>query len=331
VVPLVVILGAGASRASGAYAPHGLPPPLTVDLFSESAYGEILASYDIAHQAGRFITHERDADEALALERVLHGLRVSDSAHHKHMAIAVPPYLQDLLHRVSTRHYSAAFRYDRLIERVLRLPYVFFLTLNYDVMLDRRLSGFHRLSTLDDYITRVKNWSLIKLHGSVNWFHRASRHYDPRLPPRDLEWDSSFGCAAPNAPLSDIREAPERGNTWHYPALALPEGPDDRLVLPKAHLDFLQGTLQTAQKIDVLVIGYSGLDQEVLSLLVRANSEVRRMTVVGRSYEGAVEVYQRFNEAGLGGLWPNVVSGDFKSWADGGGLNRLVDEYDGPY
>jgi hypothetical protein len=82
----------------------------------------VLSQYDLAHQAGRFITAERADNDALALEHVLHDLRTSEHAHHRHMAIAVPPYLQDLLLTVSEKHYTRGSRYDRLIERLLRLP-----------------------------------------------------------------------------------------------------------------------------------------------------------------------------------------------------------------
>jgi hypothetical protein len=66
------------------------------------------------------------------------------------MALAVPPYLQHLLLTVSEELYSSALHYDRLIERLLRLPYVHFVSLNYDVMLDRRLSAHRPLSRLTD-------------------------------------------------------------------------------------------------------------------------------------------------------------------------------------
>jgi hypothetical protein len=53
-VPLVVILGAGASRGSGQYRPSSiqlanqpLVPPLTVNLFDERRYDEVLSRYDL--------------------------------------------------------------------------------------------------------------------------------------------------------------------------------------------------------------------------------------------------------------------------------------------
>jgi hypothetical protein len=331
VVPLVVILGAGASRGSGDYN-DALMPPLTVDLFDERRYGSLLREYDLAHQAGRLIAQERADDSALALEEVLHRLREAEHQHHRQMAQAVPPYLQRLLFEVSREHYADAFRYDALIERLLRLPYVFFVTLNYDVLLDRRLNAHHLLSDFEAYISRDKNWSLLKLHGSINWWHPTTEHYSPLLPPRNLEWITGrYNCAAPNGSLETILGGPATSNTDRYPALALPEGPADRLVLPRAHLDFLQTELRRAQQIDLLVIGYSGLDQEVLKLLAEAEAEIRRMTVVGRDYEDAVRVNMRFEAAGLRAIWPDVSSQNFQQWVGGGHLRRLVEEYDGPY
>jgi hypothetical protein len=70
-IPLIVILGAGASRGAGHFQDNyefpSAPevPPLTVDLFSEQKYGPILREYDLAHQAGRFIERERAQDDAL--------------------------------------------------------------------------------------------------------------------------------------------------------------------------------------------------------------------------------------------------------------------------
>jgi hypothetical protein len=331
-VPLVVILGAGASRGSGDYGEE-LRPPLTVDLFDTELFGSLLAEYDMAHQAGRFIAREQTRDSALALEHVLHQLSTSNFAHHRQMAKAVPPYLQHLLHEVSARHYKEAPRYDHLIERLLCLPYVYFATLNYDVMLDRRLATHHPLGSFDDYITRDKNWSLIKLHGSINWFHETSEPFNPASPPPSLHWDySEFACVPPDATLQAIRDTTlTRTATSNYPALALPEGPDDRLVLPEAHEQFFREGIAEAHQIDLLVLGYSGIDKQVLELLGERRHNVRRLTVVNTDFMAASEVHGRLEEAGVSAVWPEVISGNFADWADGGGLNRLVEEYDGPY
>jgi hypothetical protein len=131
-VPLVVILGAGASLGAGDEW-GAIRPPLTVDLFDERQYGSLLEEYALAHQAGRFIADQRAQDDALSLERVLHDLRNSEHEHQRRMAYAVPPYLQHLLHAVSDANFRQAFRYDRSSSAYSACE-VCFLTLNYDVM-----------------------------------------------------------------------------------------------------------------------------------------------------------------------------------------------------
>jgi hypothetical protein len=327
-VPLVILLGAGASAASGNYDPNRLAPPLTVDLFDEDRYAELLHEYDLAHQAGLFIAAERAENDSLALEQILFELRNSEHEHHRKMAAAVPLYLQHLLFRVSEANRSKTVRYDRLIERALRLPYVYFVTLNYDVLLDRRLSGFHRLASMEDYIEADKNWALIKLHGSVNWFYPQHDLFPVLRPPVDINSDNqTIECVPPDAGFEVLRGGGSRA-TDRYPALAIPEGPKDRIVLPSRHAWFLRSGLESAQRADLLVIGYSGLDGEALSLLKEANVQIRRMTVVDFDQRSANRVLARFKDAGLEAIWPEPFDGSFEGWVDDGHLSRLVADFD---
>jgi hypothetical protein len=322
---LIVILGAGASAASGHY--HwrgGIVPPLTAELFDEAAYEDQLAGHPLAQQAGRLINRRRAADDALALEQALRELATSDHSHHRLMALDVPLYLQDLLIAVSTELTAHAFRFDDLIESVLRLERVFFLTLNYDLLLDRRLASFHPLRTLGDYVAEDKNWSLLKLHGSVNWYFRTEEPLDRSRPGPDLHWDpETISCDPTEGSLERCRE------TRSYPALALPEGPEDRLVLSALHQEFAEERLAAAREANLLVIGYSGLDGEVLALLGRSGVRVRKMTVVDRDTHGAQAVVARFAAAGIESIWPaETAERDFAVWSDFGGAGHLVETYE---
>lgn len=306
-------------------------PPLTVELFDEVRFGQLLETYDLAHQAGRYIARQQAEDSALALERALHGLRTSGFQHHRHMAVAVPLYLQHLLHELSEQLHRKAFRYDHLIEQLLRLPQVYFVTLNYDVLLDRRLAGHSPLNSLDDYIAQDKNWSLIKLHGSVNWYHTVSEFFDPANPPSVLTAESGISCLPPAASLQQIRNSDHSSFIDRYPVLALPEGPEDDLVAPQKHIKFLEEALWSAHQIDLLVIGYSGLDDGVLTLLSRRKADVRRLTVVNTDFDAATQVLERLESADISAVWPFPFKGDFAQWADEGHLDSLVNRYDGPY
>ena len=184
---------------------------------------------------------------------------------------------------------------------------------------------------MDDYITGSDRWALIKLHGSVNWFYSAKSRFEMVAPPVNPDWDPlDVGCEPPDSSLKQIRGGSVL-LTNRYPALAMPEGPDDRLVLPSRHLWFCKQKLEAAQQADLLVIGYSGLDSEALKLLASRDCAIRRMTVVNTDLFAATQVMSRFQAAGVEPLWPDIRSEDFASWADGAGLNQLVEEYDGPY
>jgi hypothetical protein len=244
------------------------------------------------------------------------------------MAYALPPYLQHLLHKVSDEHYRHAYRYDQLIERLLRLPHVCFMTLNYDVMLDRRLAAHHPLGDFEDYISEEKNWSLIKLHGSVNWFFEEPNYLPNQPPAAELDLrDEWLRSMPPSASLQEIRG----DGVGRYPALALPEGPEDRLVVPARHLNWARERHSAPPNNDLLVIGYSGLDREALGLVKEADTQVRLMTIVNRDLESAIDVRERFRDAGIESVWTETAHGRFGSWVDDGGLDGLVEQFGGPY
>jgi hypothetical protein len=197
-------------------------------------------------------------------------------------------------------------------------------------MLDRRLAAHHRLNDFEDYISGDKNWSLIKLHGSVNWVYELPEEIDPYPPPQELRIrDQDLRCHSPGAPLSEIRG--NRGGRDRYPALAMPEGAEDRLVLPSRHQWWIKQRLEAAPNLDLLVIGYSGLDIEVLNLIKSTETSVRLMTIVNQSLEAAITVRDRFSDAGISPVWTHTAKGDFAEWADLAGLDRLVSEFGGRY
>jgi hypothetical protein len=133
---------------------------------------------------------------------------------------------------------------------------------------------------------------------------------------------------SPASPLGQIRG---QGAHDRYPALALPEGPDDRLVLPAAHLSWIRQRLEVAPNFDLLIIGYSGLDVEVLDLLRATGTDVRLLTIVDRSERDAVRVSERLHDAGIASVWTEFAKKDFGHWADSGGLDSLVAQFGGPY
>lgn len=313
-------------------------PPLTKDLFSGLKAQELLRTYLLANNAGRAISRKMRADGTLAFEQALLSLREDGAPHRRQMSLAVPPYLQTLMLAYSVQHHADAERYFALIDELLTLPtHLWFVSLNYDLLLDANLDSFSPLQSMSDYVSGSNGWSLLKPHGSVNWFVELGSSFDPTRPPADLEVvDDPIKCAPVGSMQLHVIRGHERDNQSHgwtrnYPALALPEGPKDRLMVPQHHLDVFQGALKHAQEIDLLVLGYSGLDTEVLDLIQKSSCEIRRMTIVNRDPVSTFGVFETISRHGLTARTPDLFDGSFEQWIDGEGLRCWVREFGGPY
>ncbi len=145
---LFILLGAGASYdcASNYVTVQAKSrPPLTTELF-ESRFEDVLHFYPLAETAAAEIQPAVESGP-IAIEQFLREkLRDSTHLHRRQMFMAVPLYLQHLLFDISswdlatntgyTRHPD---NYSRLVSAALDLDEAVFITLNYDILLDRRL------------------------------------------------------------------------------------------------------------------------------------------------------------------------------------------------
>jgi hypothetical protein len=69
--------------------------------------------------------------------------------------------------------------------------------------------------------------------------------------------------------------------------LSAPLGAEDELVCPEDHIQYLKQVTGHYDPLDVLVIGYSGLDQGALALLRWGGRPIRSLTVVSDSEASA--------------------------------------------
>ena len=332
--PIVVLVGAGASYASADVGSQERTP-LTRDLFDCFQAQKLLAIYTLAREARGVIKREMAAsDTTIAFEEALRKLETDGHRHHEQMALAVPPFLQALLLQYSSNLDARCDRYGTLVDELLKLQTdAVFVSLNYDTLLDNRLAAFSPLNSMSAYIETPLGWSLIKPHGSVAWYVEQPESFDPRTPPGDLTVvKAPIKCAPMTAfDLAEVRAptitAQPHGVCQRYPALALPDGPKDELVLPPEHRDHLHAVLRPHRDIYLLVLGYSGLDAEVLKLISDSDCVVRRMTVVNSNAEAALDVFDRVTETGIEPIWPDVFDGTYEDWIDKGGLSLWTAEY----
>jgi hypothetical protein len=330
---LLVVLGAGASYdcASLHVRPHEeMRPPLVKELFDQR-FADVLNEYPLAEQISPDIRIAVSSG-AVGLEAYLrHELHESEFAHLRRRYQAIPLYLQHLLWQVGRRYARHPDNYDRLITEALRFERVTFVTLNYDTILDRRLALDRPMRSMDDYGSHSSHWSLVKLHGSINWgrpivgsewtesMHLAHLANDPTTYASEfanfgedieLEDDVVFcdGDGLENFRRVEIEiEHPrpqygisiprigEKDFQLLYPALSVPLGAEDEIVCPESHVNCVTEHMSYAfDGLNILVIGYSGLDQEVLSLLASSGRPVRAIKVINGDYDLSMAAAQIF-------------------------------------
>ena len=208
-----MITGAGASFDCTGIEPRdgGWIPPLVKELFAERpAFHPILGLYPDAQTLApdlRIATRTGSVGlETYLRDQVLH----SPSAYDRRRYRAIPLYLQHLPHEVSENYTTHPVNYDRLINGVLRsADEVIFLTLNQDTILDSRLEQHAHVRSLSDYIRPDFAWSLIKLHGSVDWARRIVGVNHAAVDPTDLYLSEYIASLRRRAGAVGRNRAPE--------------------------------------------------------------------------------------------------------------------------
>ncbi len=334
--PLLVLIGAGASYSSGEYARVDRPP-LTRDLFTAERSRALLKTYTLAMAAGTAIERDKREDTTLEFEAALRRLRSDGYPHHEQMASAVPPFLQALLLDYSQQLRADCYRYTVLVDELLKIgTHVLFVSLNYDCLLDWQLAAYAPLETISDYVEHTRGWNLLKPHGSVAWYIDQPSSFDPRAPARDLQIVRAPITCVPLSRLTLVEARASHPDEPHsyasrYPAIALPDGPKDELVWPPEHRQHLHAVLNACQEIQLLILGYSALDTEILELLKAAPCKVRRMTIVNAGAQSALDVFTRVKGFGIDAIWEDVVPEPLADWIDGDGLRRWAREYNGRF
>lgn len=330
---LFVVIGAGASRGCAPTQVPGHPewtPPLVPDLFTPAGGGaSVLEKYPLAKLAAADL---RGRDGSLAIEAVIRS-RYRDSEHELDQRIyrALPPYLQELLYTVSYSYTPFPQNYESLVTNLLRLNEVVFVSLNYDVLLDNVLEVVSPGARgMDWYIEEGRRWSLVKLHGSVNWGRRTGVNSTTVFtdPPLDLQLADDIVLRPP--PLWKTRGHLGDGGGFaqgelHYPVLSVPIGQEDELVCPPDHVDFLRSKLDASQPLHLLMIGYSGNDREVMSLIRESNRGIKTLTIVDYDLDSAMDIARRLHdEHGIDAEEVRPFYSSFEAWVERGELQGYV-------
>lgn len=200
--------------------------------------------------------------------------------------------------------------------RFERKEKVCFVTFNYDTMLEEAMSQVLRLEVSDIGGYRWENYSLFKLHGSINW-GRVVYVIDPD-PNKNLDrlYQRLIDDALPGAQVitntyrlcdHDIRPIPIKLGARYapedttsvvlYPALSIPVEKKDALSCPREHVAALAAMLPNVTKM--ITIGWRATEAEFLNMLLASRSvlvsglrQPVNLLVVTGSAEGAAETVQ---------------------------------------
>ncbi len=297
---LAVILGAGSSHDcvtdTVTYVDTNYKPPLTKELFAlRPSFSAILRKYPKAEALSDNIRTRVAAKENI--ESILRSLAVEGNPHIKRQYYAIPLYLQELLGEVSAHYVKAGpTKFDTLVGALERSSYdkILYLTLNYDLFLETALRRlyFINFSEPRHYLGLKFKWSLIKLHGSVNWGRRMLNA------PNMNDSDSILNYLTDEPAFdSEIRilDGWQEGarfihNSFYYPAITVPLEGKDEFVCPKEHSEHAGKFLQDCN--DFLVIGFSALDGHVLELL-KPVSRVEKLAIVNEDRHSALDTLKR--------------------------------------
>lgn len=277
----MVLVGAGASYdcSSRPIPSTTWQPPLVKDLFAER-FAPVVDRHPYVQTISAKVRRQA-VEGAEPLEEFIRlRLLESPSARDRMQFWSLPRYLKDLLETCSRSYTEHADHYDLLADEVLKVSDAMIVSLNYDTLLDRELSKDRRLETLDSYLG--SDWSLVKLHGSVNWRRRAAGASPPELVSR---------LAAGSAQILDefSHEAQQPEPYWDadIPAIAVPAGPEDGFSCPPAHVEHLRRWLRARRSFSLLVVGYRCFDQGVLRLISESEANITRLLVANGKGSGS--------------------------------------------
>jgi hypothetical protein len=335
---LTVVIGAGASYECVSEGRTEIRvdyrPPLTSELFSaRPSFNAILRKYPRVEALSDEIRAKLSS--GTPLETLLRLFSEEENLILRKQYWEIPFYLQELLGEVSDHFVQAGTtKFSTLFRAILRSDFkrVLFLTLNYDTLLERAISGVtgHSFVDLSSYCPENEKWQLLKLHGSVNWGREIRNYSGKEKTATEVltvlnELDLADEIRMLKGHQDDYRKV---ARNFFYPALAVPLDKEKQYISPPEHVECSRDFIRTCQAF--LILGFSGLDADVLELLSVAEKPVR-VKVVDKDRNAATEVLRRvavrspsFGQSPPVDLRNASFSGGFEAFVSSGEAERFL-------
>lgn len=330
---------AGASTASSSLISEGWMPPLTNELFSSRDYFDpILSKYPQAHPLIHRIRGWVASESKVSLESRLSKVYRSGNPQERRQLKYLTYYLRHLIYQVSI-HYmpGSPSHYGRLVDEILRRGIdVLFLTLNYDLFLEEVLESYESVgfNRVEDYVLKDRTWSLVKLHGSVNWGRKLLKQphgRSNRLTPEsqliidELDLDQGLDEEVVVAVKGGYDLPLDTTNSLLlYPAMVIPIEDKYEFVCPAEHVRKAETFLKTCPNF--LVVGCSMKDQDICDLLSENVSKVRKLLINSSSDQGCQDTQSRIRAIRAFSQSAGFYTGGFDRLMTSGKLEVFLNE-----
>jgi hypothetical protein len=218
------------------------------------------------------------------------------------------------------RHWNETHKgitnYATLLDEIERWRFEFservcFVTFNYDTMLEYAMSQVLRLDIrdLNGYVSHA-NYTLIKLHGSVNWGREVDGIVAPHTYNQQRLIDESAKLQISNR-FRLVTNYPmmKEGECLVFPALAIPVESKDEFSCPDAHVQVLEQTLPNVTK--VLTIGWRATEADFLTMLRSKLKDNQDLMIVSGDKAGALETFANLARTGWHVRPPTFVENGF--------------------
>lgn len=310
---LLIITGAGASydvaRPSETNVNRYYKPPLTKELFLSGEQQttewirDCLGNHPFAAQIGK--DHNKNNT---TLEQYLFDIKNMKS----HPTIqehyfTVPIYLHELFLDISYKYIKSKIpcvpsNYYSLLLALTKGFYttIIWINLNYDLFADKAITALTNkaFNSFDAYMDiEIREGIKImytKPHGSVDWFRKNGKaipwdEIEMKYIPDNFEESLSDNILTEHMAHTAGLHPKEK---WLYPAILPPIGHYEFLY--KNHIKKILPALK--ETTSILCIGFSALDQDVLTLLKENITHVEKMKIVNGDSNSGGEAYKRIKE-----------------------------------
>ena len=221
--------------------------------------------------------------------------------HFKH----IPPYLRHLIWATSRKYVHVPSCYVQLVIKLISNYQckVLFLVLNYDDMLEgalkRAYPALFKFDDLTDYTRPERPAQVIKLHGSTNWFVQMPKlgSWEESVEKFDVLTKPEKEAITLNNGVTENFRRDFDEAYFLFPVITTPLAGKELTdaVCPDSHLEVAREFLSDCQKF--LIIGTSGLDQDLMELLDSSINPACKNVVHSVNYgDGGIKSLLKFKE-----------------------------------